>query len=178
MNRMVQRARDEESGFTLIELMIVIVILGVLAGIVIFAVGGITDNGNVAACKSDVKTVAVAVEAYKAKNGNFPPNLEPTLDHRPEQVPPAAGRSGRQHARQRVGRLHGHVHPGERATSTPAASAKPVGHKVVRGAGDAGPPNHVRNRSAHGQAGPTSAGLPPGGFAISLGDRLLATASS
>ena len=51
MNKMVQRARDEESGFTLIELMIVIVILGVLAGIVIFAVGGITDNGNVAAAQ-------------------------------------------------------------------------------------------------------------------------------
>lgn len=75
MNRMVQRARTEESGFTLIELMIVIVILGVLAGIVIFAVGGITDNGNVAACKSDVKTVSVAVEAFKAKNGSYPSDL-------------------------------------------------------------------------------------------------------
>ena len=85
MNRMVQRARDEESGFTLIELMIVIVILGVLAGIVIFAVGGITDNGNVAACKSDVKTISVAVEAYKAKNGNFPPNLEPSLTTDPNK---------------------------------------------------------------------------------------------
>jgi prepilin-type N-terminal cleavage/methylation domain-containing protein len=78
MHKLVQRSR-EESGFTLIELMIVIVILGVLAGIVIFAVGGITDNGNVAACKSDVKTVDVAVEAYKAKNGNYPPNLDPSL---------------------------------------------------------------------------------------------------
>jgi general secretion pathway protein G len=73
----MQRARDE-AGFTLIELMIVIVILGVLAGIVIFAVGGITDNGNVAACKSDVKTVAVAIEAFRAKHGNYPQYLDNT----------------------------------------------------------------------------------------------------
>jgi general secretion pathway protein G len=83
MNKLVQRAKAEESGFTLIELMIVIVILGVLAGIVIFAVGGITDRGDIAACKSDVKTLSVAVEAYKAKNGPYPPNLEPALTTAP-----------------------------------------------------------------------------------------------
>ena len=70
MFRAIQRAREEESGFTLIELLIVIVILGILAGVVIFSVGGITDTGEVAACKTDLKTVAVAVEAYKAKNGS------------------------------------------------------------------------------------------------------------
>jgi prepilin-type N-terminal cleavage/methylation domain-containing protein len=67
----LRKARQEESGFTLIELLIVIVILGVLAGVVVFAVGGITDRGNVAACKSDVKTVEVASEAYWAQNKDY-----------------------------------------------------------------------------------------------------------
>ena len=53
----IRKARQEESGFTLIELLIVIVILGVLAGIVVFAVGGINDRGEAAACKADNKTV-------------------------------------------------------------------------------------------------------------------------
>jgi prepilin-type N-terminal cleavage/methylation domain-containing protein len=85
MHRMIERARQEE-GFTLIELMIVIVILGILAGIVLFAVGGITDRGTTAACKTDVSTVQTAVEAFYAKHGNYPPNLVPALTN-----PPPAG---------------------------------------------------------------------------------------
>ena len=78
MHRMIERARQEE-GFTLIELMIVIVILGVLAGIVLFAVGGITDRGTSAACKTDVSTIETGVEAYVAKTGVYPPDLVPSL---------------------------------------------------------------------------------------------------
>jgi len=62
----IREARRNESGFTLIELLMVIVILGVLAGVVVFAVSGINDRGDVAACKSDVKSVEVAVEAQYA----------------------------------------------------------------------------------------------------------------
>jgi general secretion pathway protein G len=95
MNEYVQRARREESGFTLIELLIVIVILGVLAGIVIFSVGAITDRGNVAACKTDYKTVSVAVEAYRAKNGGYPSNLQPTLTTGADQfLRPQTGLAG------------------------------------------------------------------------------------
>jgi prepilin-type N-terminal cleavage/methylation domain-containing protein len=68
MLEQLRKARQEESGFTLIELLIVIVILGVLAGVVVFAIGGITDRGNTAACKADSKTIEVAQEAYYAKN--------------------------------------------------------------------------------------------------------------
>src|SRR3954451_12453351 len=78
MHRMIQRAR-EEGGFTLIELMIVIVILGILAGIVLFAVGGITDRGTTASCKTDVSTIQTGVEAFYAKHGSYPAHLVPTL---------------------------------------------------------------------------------------------------
>jgi prepilin-type N-terminal cleavage/methylation domain-containing protein len=70
---MMERIRQmrEQEGFTLIELLIVIVILGVLAAVVVFAVNGITDRGKASACKSDVKSVEVASEAYYAKNGGW-----------------------------------------------------------------------------------------------------------
>lgn len=75
MLQQLRQARKNESGFTLIELLIVIVILGVLSGIVVFAVGGITDRGNLAACKTDRSSVEVAVEAFYAKNGAWPASV-------------------------------------------------------------------------------------------------------
>jgi general secretion pathway protein G len=75
--------RKNEGGFTLIELLIVIVILGILTGIVVFAVGAFSDRGEVAACKTDKKTVEVAVEAYKAKNSKYPTAVA-------DAAPPAA----------------------------------------------------------------------------------------
>jgi prepilin-type N-terminal cleavage/methylation domain-containing protein len=63
----IREARKIQAGFTLIELLIVIVILGILSAIVVFAVGGITDRGAASACKAEVKTIAVAEEAYYAK---------------------------------------------------------------------------------------------------------------
>ncbi len=75
MRSAVNRARRSESGFTLIELLIVIVILGILAAIVVFSVKGITNKGNIAACKADVETVTVAEEAYYA--GSYGPSGAP-----------------------------------------------------------------------------------------------------
>src|SRR6266496_5144580 len=72
MLHQMREARKNQSGFTLIELLIVIVILGVLAGIVVFAVKGITDRGDVSACKAEVKTIAVAEEAFYAKSTVIP----------------------------------------------------------------------------------------------------------
>jgi type II secretion system protein G len=64
--------RRSDTGFTLTELLIVIVILGVLTGIVVFAVGAFTDRGEIAACKADFKTVESALEAHRAQVGAYP----------------------------------------------------------------------------------------------------------
>jgi prepilin-type N-terminal cleavage/methylation domain-containing protein len=61
-------AGEREDGFTLIELLIVIVVLGILAAVVVFALGGVTGQSAVAACKSDAKTVETAVAAFQADN--------------------------------------------------------------------------------------------------------------
>ena len=67
-----------ERGFTLVELLIVIVILGILAGIVVFAVGNLTSNAKTNACATEKTTVHTAVEAYKAQNGSYPSGATPT----------------------------------------------------------------------------------------------------
>jgi general secretion pathway protein G len=59
----------QDKGFTLVELLIVIVILGILATVTVFAVRGITDQGQTSACQADKKTVETAIEAYYAQNG-------------------------------------------------------------------------------------------------------------
>ena len=57
-----------ERGFTLVELLIVIVILGILAGIVVFAVGNLTNSAQSNACAQEKSTIVTADEAYKAQN--------------------------------------------------------------------------------------------------------------
>jgi prepilin-type N-terminal cleavage/methylation domain-containing protein len=66
--KMLDKGQNGDEGFTLIELLIVIVILGILSAIVVFSVRGITDRGAASACKAEVKTVAVAEEAFYAQH--------------------------------------------------------------------------------------------------------------
>ena len=74
MRKRLQAIRRDDSGFTLTELLIVIIILGVLTGIVVLAVGQFTDRGETSACKASMKTTEVAVESYRANHsGALPP---------------------------------------------------------------------------------------------------------
>jgi len=61
----------QDKGFTLVELLIVIVILGILATVTVFAVTGITNKGKTSACQSDAKTIQTAEEAYSANSGVY-----------------------------------------------------------------------------------------------------------
>lgn len=57
-----------DKGFTLVELLIVIVILGILATVTVFAVRGITTKAQTNACDTEVKTLQTAAQAYFASN--------------------------------------------------------------------------------------------------------------
>lgn len=63
------------SGFTIIELLIVIVIIGVLVAIAAVPHTGITRSANEAAAKSDLKQARTALELNKAKTGTYPASL-------------------------------------------------------------------------------------------------------
>jgi general secretion pathway protein G len=61
-----------ERGFTLVELLIVIVILGILAGIVVFAVGNMSSNARSTGCNAEKTTISEALESYKSQTGAYP----------------------------------------------------------------------------------------------------------
>ena len=65
-----ETSSKNNKGFTLVELLIVIVILGILATVTVFAVRGITDKGKTSACTADQNTLQTALESYYAQNGN------------------------------------------------------------------------------------------------------------
>jgi general secretion pathway protein G len=71
---MVQRA-----GFTLIEIMVVIIILGLLATLVIPNITGYTEKAKREKARADIASLEGALELFKADNG-FYPTTEQGLD--------------------------------------------------------------------------------------------------
>lgn len=73
--RMLRKRRNR--GLTLIEIMVVLIIIGLLAGLVAYNIGGVTASGYRTRIKSDLATIANACEVYKLNNNNkYPDNAE------------------------------------------------------------------------------------------------------
>ena len=77
MDQHARRAETEaavngERGFTLVEMLIVVVLLGVLAVIAVFAVRGITDRGQENAEATDLRTLQTGIEAYRLEHDVHP----------------------------------------------------------------------------------------------------------
>ena len=60
----VRGGDDQDDGFSLIELLIVIVILGILAAVVVLAVGGLRADAEDSACPADFRNLITATESY------------------------------------------------------------------------------------------------------------------
>ncbi len=59
--------RRHDHGFTLVELLIVIVILGILATVTVFAVSGIIGRGETNVCATEGRVLGTAAETYIAQ---------------------------------------------------------------------------------------------------------------
>jgi general secretion pathway protein G len=63
-------------GFSLIEIMVVVVIIGLLAGAVALKVTGYMDTAKHNRARSDIATIVDAIETYKLTYGRYPTNEE------------------------------------------------------------------------------------------------------
>lgn len=61
-----------QRGFTLIEIMVVVVIIGVLIGLVAPNILGRVDGARITAAKADISVMAQALEMYRLDNGRYP----------------------------------------------------------------------------------------------------------
>ncbi len=67
----------KNSGFTLIEILIVVIILGILASLVVPRLAGRTEEARREAARSDIEGgIALALDLYEADNGRYPASLD------------------------------------------------------------------------------------------------------
>ena len=68
----MNRWENKQKGFTIVELLIVVVVIAILAAITIVAYNGIQERANFASAQSNLKSINTAVQSYHAVNGTYP----------------------------------------------------------------------------------------------------------
>ena len=63
------------TGFTLVEIMLVVIIIGVLAAMVVPRFAGRTEQAKIARAKSDIAAISLALDLYEMDVGQYPPTL-------------------------------------------------------------------------------------------------------
>ena len=67
---------NNQKGFTLIELIVVIVILGILAAVAVPRFTGRTKQAKVGAAKASIKAIGIALDMYEMDHGEYPGGLQ------------------------------------------------------------------------------------------------------
>lgn len=72
--------KSKQKGFTIVELLIVIVVIGILAGLIIVTFSGIQKKARDTERKTDIAALNSHLEAFHASNGHYPTLANLNLD--------------------------------------------------------------------------------------------------
>ena len=73
-------ARSSQTGFTLVELLVVVTIIGLLVGLISVAVPKALESGMKAKAKGELTSIVAAVKAYKQEYGRWPGSVTAASD--------------------------------------------------------------------------------------------------
>jgi general secretion pathway protein G len=72
VNRQRQLRRARERGFTLIEIMVVVIIIGLLAAVIVPSVINKVDDARISKAKADIQGLETALTMYRLDNSKYP----------------------------------------------------------------------------------------------------------
>lgn len=72
INTMLPRFPSHNHGFTLLEIMVVVVILGILASLIAPQILGRADDARITKAKADITSLETALDLYQLDNHQFP----------------------------------------------------------------------------------------------------------
>lgn len=78
--KQIRAASGRSQGFTLVEMLIVIIIIGILAGMMMVSTGPATDKAEATRIASDMRSIKTACVMYYADNGKWPEEINESFD--------------------------------------------------------------------------------------------------
>ena len=76
MNKEQTIKQSAKAGFTLVELMLVIVIIGIIAAVAAPKLAGKTEKAMIGKAQAEIKNLKLALDLYEIDNGQYPSSLD------------------------------------------------------------------------------------------------------